>query len=586
MKNDLLKWLSGQKKNGKEVKRHRMWISLLLIFCMAVSCAGNVFAEEGNEEETKEETEFIPEDYYAPIESNDLPEWPKGDAIQASSAVVMDLDTNALLYSKNAYAKMYPASITKIMTTMVALENGNLDDEITFSEIVYDIEADSTNLGIKPGEQLTLRQSLYGVMLESANDIANGVAEYVAGSVSSFADLMNAKAAQLGCVNTHFTNPHGLHNENHYTCAYDMALIAQAAYKMPQFREIISTTEYTYPKTNITDEERSFANHQKMIQNWSDYYQNWCTGGKTGFTSDAWNTLVTYGEKDGKRLVCVILHENGAARSYTETTAIMNYGFDQFKNSEITSGLSEKTFYESMRLNYLGQASLLFQSDDLKKKTAEMTKPGMVTLPDGIDKSKLTQKVIADSSGNGMIQYLYHDWNVGYGEITLTPFSLKTTLPFEQKLDVEKINSAAAVNAPKSELEQTAAVVLQNTQDFLGNTYQKTKDYIKENRMQVILVGSCILLFLMIMTIILIFRCTRDYRIQKKRKQEEKERLKMEEEIDRKTTSEIEAELRAAMEQERLKKEKEAAAIEEARRNEAKLHETERILEEISKGKQ
>ena len=247
-------------KNGTKLKK---FLFLLAALCLLASIPFTVYGEE---EEIEEETEYIPEEYYDSVQTNELKGWPQGQAVQAAGAVVMDLDTNAFLYSKNAHEKMYPASITKIMTAMIVLEHTDMEEEITFSEIVYDIESDSSHVGIQPGEKMTIRQALNALMLESANDVANGLAEYVAGSVEAFADLMNEKALSLGCENTHFTNPHGLHNENHYTCAYDMALIAQAAYEMQEFRELVSTTLFYCPETNLTEEERYFVNHHQIIQ--------------------------------------------------------------------------------------------------------------------------------------------------------------------------------------------------------------------------------------------------------------------------------------------------------------------------------
>lgn len=564
-------------------KRYQSFLSLLLAFCLMFACGAIVRAAETSGDESEEETEYIPEEYYAPIESNELKGWPQGQAIQAASAVVMDLDTNALLYSKNAYAKMYPASITKIMTAMLVLENGNLDDEITFSDVVYDIESDSSHAGIQPGEKMTVRQALNALMLESANDAANGLAEYVSGSVSAFAELMTQRAKELGCVNTHFTNPHGLHNEEHYTCAYDMALIAQAAYATPYFQELASNTIFDCPETNMTDEVRYWVNHHKMLHVESEYYEDWCTGGKTGFTSDAWNTLVTFGEKDGMRLVGVILHDNGAGKAYEETAAIMNYGFDEFNKVEMLPDRTFPSVYEAMKLNYLGIVSDVFQMPELKKPTAELTKPGTVTVPKGFSLSDLTTKVEAGSDKSAEISYQYGDWPVGSGWMTLAPLNLDIKLPFEQKLDMDVLLKKSSSQRSKSEVQETALMVVQNTKDFVQEAYALSRKYVEENTLMVICVGSFVLLLLIVVIIILVIRCTKESRIQKRRMQEERERQRIEDEIERKTTAEIEQELRAAMEQERRAREMESARQEAKRQEEEKLRETERMLEEINR---
>lgn len=534
-----------------------------------------------NAEEEEEETEFIPAEYYDPIDTNEIPGWPQGEAVQSASAVVMDMNTGTFLYSKNAYEKRYPASITKIMTAMVALENGNLDDEITFDESVYDLEEGSSHVGIQPGEKMTLRHALYALMLESANDAGVGIAEYLGGSLEGFAELMNKKAEELGCVNTHFTNPHGLHNENHYTCAYDMALIAQAAYEIPEFRELVSSTQSYCPPTNVTEEERYFVNHHKMIQEESEYYAEWCTGGKTGYTSDAWNTLVTYGEKNGRKQVCVVLRVPGAVKCYEETALLMNYGFDNFSQVNLVSDEPEPTFYEAMKLNYVGMSKKYFRSGLLDQTVGKIIS-GVVTVPNTVTDADLSAK--SESSGQTtLLTYLYHEWPVGSAVIELHEMPADTQLPFEQELDMEALLKNSSMLRVRNEIEQTAMVVYNRSKEIVNKAYSVTMEFTEKNKLMVLLGGCFLLIVLLVIIMILIIRCTREARIQKRRRQEEKERLRKAEEIDQMTTAEIEQELRMAMEQERRKREQEAAKVEEQRIQEEKLRETELILEEINK---
>lgn len=554
------------------------WLLMLILSLFLVM--GQTSVIYGEEEE--EETEYIPETYYDPIQSNELSGWPQGEAVQAESAVVMDLTTGTLLYSKNAYDKQYPASITKIMTTMVALENGNLDDVITFSENVYDLEEGSSHVGIQPGEEMTLRQALYALMLESANDAGVGIAEHIAGSLDGFAELMNAKAEELGCVNTHFTNPHGLHNEEHYTCAYDMALIAQAAYEIPAFREMASSTQAYCPETNLTEEERYFVNHHKMLQEESDYYEEWCTGGKTGYTSDAWNTLVTFGEKNGRKQVCVVLRVPGAAKCYEETKLLMNYGFDNFTQVNMVSDEPVPTFYEAMKLNYVGLAREYFQSD-LLYGTIARTLSGVVTIPNTMEVSQLTAKSESWGQGTKELTYLYQDWPVGTAVIELHELPTGIQLPFEQELDMEVLKKNTSSIRARNEIEQTALIVYNKALEIWTEVSTVATEFIEANKMMVLLGGGLILFVVLVIIFILILRCTRESRIQRRRRQAEKERLRKEEEIDQMTTAEIEQELRAAMEQERQKRAEEAAQEEEQRRQEEKLRETEMILEEINR---
>ena len=530
---------------------------IMMFSCSTFVCSEEYYDENGEEyyEEEEEEEEFIPEEYYDPIQSNDIPGWPQGQAIQAASAVVMDLDTNTVLYSKSAYDQKYPASITKIMTCMVALEHGNLDEEIEFSEIVYQIEEDSSHQGIQPGEKMTLRQALNGLMLESANDIANGLAEHFGGSISGFADMMNEKASSLGCTNTHFSNPHGLHSDDHYTCAHDMALIAQAAYAIPEFKEIVSTELFYCPPTNTTEEERYFYNHHKMMHSDSDYYYDYTIGGKTGFTQMAWNTLVTYAEKDGKRLVCVLLHENGAGMSYDETKILMDYGFNNFDRVVINSK-KEPTFYHSAKLDPVGRISKMYQTEHFNEQLMEWT-PGLVTLPSGASENDLTLEADWLDQGTGKLHYSYH--GVPVGVVYQTYHRLGQVQPLRYQKNIVNLQPGVQMKrSPNNELEATAKIVLDKVEEYVMKAYRVSSDFYETNKLMVLLVGALILFLLLIIVFILILRCTRDSRIQKKRRQTEKIRLRREEEIDRMTTAEIEVELREAMGKEQsVQKEKE-----------------------------
>ena len=208
--------------------------------------------------------------------------------IQSDSAILMDAKTGAVLYEKNIHKRQFPASITKIMTALLAVENGNLEDIITFSHnAVYNIEFGSSHIGMREGEQITLRDALHGMLLMSANEVSNGIAEYIDESIEQFAEHMTIRAKEIGAYNTNFVNPHGLHDENHYTTAYDMALIAREALKYDSFREVVGTTTYTIAPTNLVDEPRYLA-HQHRLFNKKAYpnsYYEGCIGGKTGFTT-------------------------------------------------------------------------------------------------------------------------------------------------------------------------------------------------------------------------------------------------------------------------------------------------------------
>lgn len=269
-------------------------------------------------------------------DSADWPNGPKASSIAAESAIVMEASTGLVLYEKKVDKKQYPASITKIMTALLVLENCSLDEVVTFSrEAVYGIETGSSHIAVEVGEKLTIEQCLYAIMLESANEVCLGVAEHIAGSISGFVDMMNARAKELGCTNTHFVNPNGLHDDDHYTTAHDMALISQAAIANETFRTITGTKKYTIPATNKKEARSWISNHHQMLTGFKypKYLYDYCIGGKTGYTMKAQSTLVTFAEKDGMTLICVVLKDLGpyyAENEYTDTTSLFEYCFDKF----------------------------------------------------------------------------------------------------------------------------------------------------------------------------------------------------------------------------------------------------------------
>lgn len=276
-------------------------------------------------------------------------------AITSSAGIVMDLDSGEILYQKDAYSAYYPASITKVMTALIALEQGNLTDTITMSEdAVWGIDRDSSHIALDVGEQLSLNDALYGMLLESANEAAWAIAEHIGGSIDGFAQLMNQRAESLGCVNTHFVNPHGLHDDSHYTCAYDMALIGRAAYSIPEFRQMAGTQTYTIPPTNLK-EARELWHNDGMLFSSNKFYYEYCTGGKTGYTDMAKGTLLTYAEKDDKRFICVVLNGVPSAETFYDTIRLLDFCFDNYEQVYPLADFSfggENTEASSILSNY------------------------------------------------------------------------------------------------------------------------------------------------------------------------------------------------------------------------------------------
>lgn len=247
--------------------------------------------------------------------------------IEAEGAVLMDGATGAVLYAKNGETQFYPASITKLMTALLVAEKCSLDDTVTFSAAATtNLESGAVSINMTEGDILTVRQCLYALLLKSANEVGNALAEHVAGSNGAFADMMNAKAVSLGCTNTHFTNPHGLNDEQHYTTPHDMALIARAAFQNDTVKTVASTRTYTLPATKNNPSGLTVTIGHKMLNPSDSRYYPGIIGGKTGYTSKAGNTLVTAAEKDGVRLIAVIMKSKST--HYTDTKALFDYGFE------------------------------------------------------------------------------------------------------------------------------------------------------------------------------------------------------------------------------------------------------------------
>lgn len=274
-------------------------------------------------------------DYYKqPADTDSIEGWVQGPQIEGESAILMDMTTGAILYSKNADKAQYPASITKIMTALLGSESLKATDKFAMSETAAHgiTDTQSSSIYADTGEEFTVEQALMAVMLQSANEMTLAIAEQTSGSVKKFVELMNLKTRQLGCTNTHFNNPNGLPDEKHYTTANDMAKIARAAWFNPTFRKYCTTGYYEIPATNKFNETRYLLNHHKMMSGQANAYDG-VFGGKTGYTEAAGNTLVTFARRGNMYLVSVVMQSiNGA---YSDTKSLLDYGFNNFSRSAI-----------------------------------------------------------------------------------------------------------------------------------------------------------------------------------------------------------------------------------------------------------
>lgn len=264
------------------------------------------------------------------ISTNDIAGWPQGPDITSTAAVIMEDSTNTTLYAKNMDQVLYPGATVKVMTTLLALENTQLSDQVTMTATgVSGVTDGGANISAQIDEVFTVEQCLYAIMLASANDVALQLAEHIGGSVDGFVQMMNARATELGCTNTVFTNPTGLPDENQHTTAHDMALIMKAAADNESFQTIASTASYTIPATNVSGGDRVLTNNFSMLTNNNAAYYQYCTGGREGYTEASGSTLVCSAQKNGITLIAVVL-QGTSGTTATEAASLLNYGFDNF----------------------------------------------------------------------------------------------------------------------------------------------------------------------------------------------------------------------------------------------------------------
>lgn len=260
-----------------------------------------------------------------------------GTEVAAEAALLMDMGNGQVLYQKNADKMMYPASTTKILTALVVIKNNNLEDRVSVSRNAASIGG--SHVGLQEGEVLKLEDLLYILLLSSANDAAIALAEHTGGSVEHFAEMMNKEAQAMGAVHSHFTNPHGLHDPNHYTTAGDLAIIAREAMKNPVFRKIVGTyhfkTDRNLPQAVKGIPQVDFVNHNKLLHpGYSGRYEG-ATGIKTGYTDESGQCLVASARRGDRELLSVVLNSNTAV--YADATTLLNYGFNEFKPVELTA---------------------------------------------------------------------------------------------------------------------------------------------------------------------------------------------------------------------------------------------------------
>lgn len=346
-----------------------------------------------------------------PIESNSFPGWPKGPIVSADAAILMDAETGTILYAKNIYAAEYPASTTKLLTGLIAYETCSMDEQVYFSdEAIGAITWDSSNMAAKPGEVYSMEQSLYGLLVGSANESANAIGEHISGTMADFALLMNERASELGCVNSHFVNANGLWHEDHYTCAYDLATIARAFFGHEILCKMSSTYSYQIAEENI------IRSHNKLLPDCT-YEYPYLVGSKTGYTDKARQTLVTCAQKDGMKLICVVLKEESPSQ-FTDTIDLLNYGFSNFKKYNVSEYDQE---YNIQTYDFFQTDNDVFGSS---QPILSLDRDASIILPITADFADAEKSIIYEETNSGRlatIVYQYQGMTVGTCSILINP---------------------------------------------------------------------------------------------------------------------------------------------------------------------
>lgn len=425
----------------KKVKRILM--SVLCILLLASSTTTTTFAAKDYRAEAEERKKL-------PVETNQYMDWPAGPEIGAQSAILMEVNTGSILYAKNIDEQLYPASITKILTALIAYEECDMDEMVTFSyDAIHSINwREDANMGINVGDSITMEQCLYGLLVGSANEAAYAIAEHICGegNADKFSDLMNKKAKELGCTNSNFITPNGIHDDNHYTSAHDMALIAQAYFSNELLCKMSLTTNYHVPQTSTQPREDMIVYAKSKLLPGKEYAYDGLVGTKTGYTDYARQTLVSCAQKNGMKLVCVILKEE-APNQFTDTIELFEYGFQNFYAASVVE--NDKT-YSIDTSNFFTTDTDFFGSS---KPILEIDRDDYIVLPENVDFSETTANLTYDNlkiNEIARIDYRFHDIFVGSASIvpvqdTVTSFDFGTKpqiveTPSETETDTIFIN--------------------------------------------------------------------------------------------------------------------------------------------------
>lgn len=345
--------------------------------------------QDTDDNETDSEVIVEPENQTGAVAEDGSIQMPTID-LDAKASILVNAETGEIIHADNEHEQLYPASCTKIMTALLALENLNLDDVVTMQEEDFtDVNNGASNAGLKVGEQVTVENLLYCLMLPSGNEAANALARVTGGTVSDFVNMMNDRAKELGCNDTHFVNPNGLHDDNHYTSAYDLYLIAAKAMENSTFATIANTAQKKLPATNMNEERIIYTTNHLILSRYSSIYYDNCYGIKTGHTTPAGYCLVSYAQQSGYTYYSVVLGAEAGtdyAGSFTETKRMFEWAFENFRMQTATAAGATVTEC-SVRLGRGTDHVTLVTADDVN-----------VLVPKGLDLKELDVQITVEDS--------------------------------------------------------------------------------------------------------------------------------------------------------------------------------------------
>lgn len=394
------------------IKKFSKTIVLSLFIFSVVLCNGS-YTYASTYEEYRAAAE---ERKNLPIQTDEIEGWPAGPHIGAESALLMEANTGAILYAKNIDEELYPASVTKLLTALVAIDECDMDEMVTFSQdAISSIDwKQDANMGINAGNSITMEQCLYGLLVGSANEVAYAIAEHICGdgNIEDFAALMNEKAASLGCTHSNFVTPNGIHDENHYTTAHDLGLIGQAFFSNELLCKMSSTTSYQIPQSPTQPKDDMIVWAKSKLHQGKEYAYPDLVGTKTGYTDYARQTLVSCAERNGLKLVCVIMKEESPAQ-FTDTVELFDFGFSNFQ--AVTVNDKDST-YTIKGLSFFSTDSDIFGSS---KPILMMDENDYIVLPISAEFEDTVSELSYDTDENAIatVKYFFNDQLVGHVDI-------------------------------------------------------------------------------------------------------------------------------------------------------------------------